>query len=109
VEDTENEPIGRGTLIKIHLKEEAQEYLEEAKLKELVGKYSEFINFPIFLLSEKEVEVPIEEDASEEAAGTPHCSFAVCMHLASCLNSGVQQHIMCMHVPLRSALRASAC
>lgn len=67
VEDTENEPLGRGTLIKIHLKDEAMEYLEEHKLRELVGKYSEFINFPIYLLTEKEVEVPVEDDAAEEA------------------------------------------
>lgn len=32
-EDTENEPLGRGTEIRLHLKEEAVEYLEEAKLK----------------------------------------------------------------------------
>jgi HSP90 family molecular chaperone len=49
-EDTEGESIGRGTLIKVHLKPEALEYAEEAKLKELIQKYSEFINFPIYLL-----------------------------------------------------------
>ncbi|EIE27138.1 heat shock protein Hsp90 [Coccomyxa subellipsoidea C-169] len=61
-EDT-GESIGRGTVLKIHIKEDAQEYLEEAKLKELVAKYSEFINFPIYLYSSKEVEkeVPVEE------------------------------------------------
>lgn len=32
-EDTWNEPIGRGTEIKLHLREEAGEYLEESKLK----------------------------------------------------------------------------
>jgi hypothetical protein len=32
-EDTWNEPLGRGTEIKIHLKEEAGEYVEEFKLK----------------------------------------------------------------------------
>ena len=42
-EDTEGEALGRGTEIKIYLKEEAQEYLEETKLKDLVEKYSEFI------------------------------------------------------------------
>ncbi|PQQ21575.1 endoplasmin homolog [Prunus yedoensis var. nudiflora] len=45
-EDTYNEPLGRGTEIRLHLREEAGEYLEESKLKELVKKYSEFINFP---------------------------------------------------------------
>ncbi|GLI59667.1 hypothetical protein VaNZ11_001606 [Volvox africanus] len=64
-EDKENEQLGRGTLIKIHLKEEAQEYATEAKLKELVQRYSEFINFPIYLQTEKEVEVPVEEEAEE--------------------------------------------
>ncbi len=37
------------------LQEDASEYLEEAKLKDLVAKYSEFINFPIYLYSSKEV------------------------------------------------------
>ncbi|KAL6748626.1 Hsp90 protein-domain-containing protein [Haematococcus lacustris] len=68
--DTEGEPLGRGTLIKLHLKPEAMEYAEESKLRELVGRYSEFINFPIYMLTEKEVEVPVEEEpeAAEEPA-----------------------------------------
>ncbi|KXZ42735.1 hypothetical protein GPECTOR_121g435 [Gonium pectorale] len=66
-EDTENEDLGRGTLIKMHLKAEAQEYATEAKLRELVQRYSEFINFPIYLQTEKEVDVPVEaEEAKEE-------------------------------------------
>ena len=32
-EDTFNEPLGRGTEIRLHLREEAGEYLEESKLK----------------------------------------------------------------------------
>ena len=47
------------------LQEETQEYLEEAKLKELVAKYSEFINFPIYLYASKEVDVPVDEAADE--------------------------------------------
>ncbi|XP_010539097.1 PREDICTED: endoplasmin homolog [Tarenaya hassleriana] len=67
-EDTWNEPLGRGTEIKLHLRDEAQEYLEEGKLKDLVKKYSEFINFPIYLWASKEVEteVPVEEDESSD-------------------------------------------
>lgn len=44
------------------------EYLEESRLKELVAKYSEFINFPIYLYSSKQVdkEVPIEEEEEED-------------------------------------------
>ncbi|KAL5986029.1 heat shock protein 90 [Asimina triloba] len=71
-EDTWNEPIGRGTEIRLHLREEASEYLEESKLKDLVKKYSEFINFPIYLWASKEVdvEVPADEDESGEEGET---------------------------------------
>lgn len=67
-EDTWNEPLGRGTEIRLHLRDEAGEYLEESKLKELVKRYSEFINFPIYLWASKEVdvEVPADEDESSE-------------------------------------------
>ena len=44
-----------GKYSKDSLQEDASEYLEEAKLKELVAKYSEFINFPIYLYSSKQV------------------------------------------------------
>ncbi|RID50919.1 hypothetical protein BRARA_H01617 [Brassica rapa] len=53
-EDTWNEPLGRGTEIRLHLRDEAGEYLEESKLKDLVKRYSEFINFPIHLWASKE-------------------------------------------------------
>ncbi|KAJ0085523.1 hypothetical protein Patl1_09530 [Pistacia atlantica] len=71
-EDTWNEPIGRGTEIRLHLREEAGEYLEESKLKDLVKKYSEFINFPIYIWASKEVdvEVPSDEDEEEEKTET---------------------------------------
>ncbi|KAL0438406.1 UNVERIFIED_CONTAM: Endoplasmin [Sesamum latifolium] len=67
-EDKWNEPLGRGTEIRLHLRDEAQEYLDEFKLKELVKKYSEFINFPIYLWATKEVdeEVPADEDESSD-------------------------------------------
>lgn len=39
-EDTWNEPLGRGTEIRLHLRDEAKEYLEEDKLK--VGVYIDF-------------------------------------------------------------------
>ncbi|CAJ1972559.1 unnamed protein product [Sphenostylis stenocarpa] len=67
-EDTWNDPLGRGTEIRLHLKEEAGEYLEESKLKELVKRYSEFINFPIYIWARKDVdvEVPADEDDSSD-------------------------------------------
>jgi len=42
-----------GTRIVLHLKEEAQEYLDSGKLSDLLKKYSEFITFPIELWNEK--------------------------------------------------------
>jgi heat shock protein beta len=50
------------------LKSDAAEYAQEDKLRELVKKYSEFINFPIYLWASKEidVEVPVEENEDAE-------------------------------------------
>ena len=70
ISEDEGEPLGRGVEINIYLKEEAQEYLEEDKLKELVEKYS-VINFPIYLWNSEEVEedVPLsDEELAEQAA-----------------------------------------
>ena len=39
------------------MQEDAAEYANEDKLKALVVRYSEFINFPIYLFSSTEVEV----------------------------------------------------
>lgn len=61
--DTEGEQLGRGTKIILHMKEEQTDYLNEAKIKEVVKKHSEFISYPIYLhvLKETEKEVPDEE------------------------------------------------
>ena len=62
--------LGRGTRISLYLKEEAQDYLEPVKLRDLIKKYSEFINFDIYLYTSKIVEEEVEvEDEEEEAAG----------------------------------------
>lgn len=63
--DPRGNTLGRGTTVSLHIKEEAQEFLEEHKIKEIIQKYSQFINFNIYLWTSKTVseEVPVEGEA----------------------------------------------
>ena len=67
-EDPRGDTLGRGTEIKLFLKEDASEFLEQSKLEDLVKRYSEFITFPIYLHKSKTetVEVPIDDDDEGE-------------------------------------------
>lgn len=60
------EPLGRGTKIILHIKEDQAEFLEESKIKEIVKKHSQFIGYPIKLLVEKEREKELSDDEEEE-------------------------------------------
>lgn len=50
------EPMGRGTKVILHLKEDQIEYIEERRVKEIVKKHSQFIGYPITLF----VSAPVE-------------------------------------------------
>jgi len=71
-EDPRGDTLKRGTQVSLYLKEESRDFLEQDTVRELVKKYSQFINFNIYLWGSKTttVEEPIEED-EEEASEEP--------------------------------------
>merc|ERR1712223_754895 len=68
VEDPRGPTLKRGTQISLYLKEESYDFLEQDTVRDLIKKYSQFINFNIYLWgsSTKTVEEPIEEEEEEE-------------------------------------------
>ncbi|KAL1495056.1 hypothetical protein ABEB36_010536 [Hypothenemus hampei] len=72
-EDPRGDSLKRGTTVSLQLKPEAKDFLEHETIKTLVKKYSQFINFPIYLWTTRTetVEEPIEEESSEETTQKP--------------------------------------
>merc|ERR1712045_912649 len=66
VEDPRGNTLGRGSRVTLHLKEDAHDYLSEDKLKETTKKYSQFIQFPIYVKVKKEVEAEAEEEDDDD-------------------------------------------
>lgn len=56
VDECEDNEMTRGTKIILHMKSDNVEFLEEKRIKDLIKKHSEFIQFPIQLLVEKTIE-----------------------------------------------------
>merc|ERR1719456_1004669 len=66
VDDPRGNTLGRGTRVTLHLKEDAHEYLSEDKLKDSAKKYSQFIQFPIYVKVKKEVDVDADEEEDDD-------------------------------------------
>merc|ERR1719211_658539 len=64
--DSQGEPLGRGTKIVLHLKEDQADYVEEKRVKDVIKKHSQFIGYPIKLLVERERDKEVSDDEEEE-------------------------------------------
>ncbi|TFK55689.1 heat shock protein Hsp90 [Heliocybe sulcata] len=65
--DPRGNTLGRGTEITLVLKEDAADYLDPKNIMDLVSKHSSFSStFPIYLFTERDEEVPVEDEENEE-------------------------------------------
>ena len=58
-----------GTRIELHLKEDATHYTKENTIREIVKKHSEYVSYPIKLLTKKTEKVEVEEEESDGEEG----------------------------------------
>jgi len=59
---------GSGTRLELSLREDAEDYLEDLKIKSLVQRYSEFVSFPIKVWTSKTSYEQVPDDEAEPAA-----------------------------------------
>lgn len=58
----------RGTTVLLHLREDAEEFADDFRLRSLVRKYSDHIAFPVEM---KSAPAPVDEENADEAAAVP--------------------------------------
>jgi HSP90 family molecular chaperone len=64
-EDPRGNTLGRGTELMLELKKDADQFLDNEKLKTIVHRYSEFIHFPIYIKTTKTERVEKEKSEDE--------------------------------------------
>jgi len=64
--DESSEKLLRGTKIMLHMKDDMQDYLEESRIRDLVKKHSNFIDFPINIQAQKTREYEVETEEKDE-------------------------------------------
>lgn len=79
VEDPRGNSLKRGTTVSLQLKPEAKDFLDHETVRTLVKKYSQFINFPIYLWTShtENIDELIDEDTAEEKPETTDEEAAV--------------------------------
>ncbi|CAF1528359.1 unnamed protein product [Rotaria magnacalcarata] len=60
--DPRGNTLGRGTTASVHLKKQADEYLEGSTLEEIIRKYSKFINFNVYLWKSNTIKEEVPDD-----------------------------------------------
>ncbi|TDH70900.1 hypothetical protein CCR75_008557 [Bremia lactucae] len=63
--DPRGDTLGRGTEITLFLKSDASEILDQDKLKSLVGHYSDFITFPIYVNATYTESYEVDEEPAD--------------------------------------------
>ena len=69
--DPRGNTLQRGTTVSLFLKEESKNFLDESAIQTLIKKYSQFINFPIYLWNSRIEEEEVSDAETETEETTP--------------------------------------
>ena len=62
--------LKRGSRLVLHMKDDAKEYFDESRLKDIINKHSQYVDYDIELMTVREVEEEVEdEDNGDEEIG----------------------------------------
>ncbi|KMZ96966.1 endoplasmin [Plasmodium vivax North Korean] len=70
--DPRGSTLKRGTRISLHLKDDATTLMNDKKLVDLISKYSQFIQYPIYLLHENVYTEEVLADIAKEMENDPN-------------------------------------